>query len=640
MAHYMGVYDNITGNRLAFLENAYDIGYKLELNKLYSASFKLPADDYKNQFCQPFRYIDIWDKDDFIGLFRILPSAQTRSGTSRVVEYTCESVLATLMDDILFGWHEIGNVGTYTQEVLNYVLAAQTSPRWQLERCDFTHQYLYGWEGENLLSALFSVANPFVEDYKWDIDTSGTPWKLSLLQPDPTPKAIIQYRKNLTSIKKNIDPTNVCTRLYPLGYGEGVNQLNITKLNNDKYYLDAETQSQYGIISRIWVDRRYQDEESLYDAAQAMLKELSVPYISYDIDLTQNTLTQPITIGDYVRVVDDEDGTDFLAHVVAVEKKDVKGNNPSVKITIANKARNVATTVADLADRQRINEVYAQGAVTLFTKTFADNADTRHPAVLKFELPENIVHINRINLNGNTAPFRGYSLATGGGGSTTTTTGGGGAFTQTSTAGGSNNATTSSGGGSTQTSSATTLQAQYMTSSGNSGPNQAKHNHGLYEAYNGKTAYIYQYDSDGNVLVKTGWVDSGAHTHEEHSHNVTIPSHTHNFSWSHSHSLSINDHTHQITLPSHTHEISYGIYEGEQAEAMRLVVDGNEVGTFESFQDVNIIPYLDESNGIISRGTHTVEVYPVTEGVENAISRIELDMSIQLFANSRGGGQY
>lgn len=179
-----------------------------------------------------------------------------------------------------------------------------------------------------------------------------------------------------------------------------------------------------------------------------------------------------------------------------------------------------------------------------------------------------------------------------------------------------------------------------MTSSGNSGPNQAKHNHGLYEKYNGKTCFIHEYDIDGNLLVQTGWTDSGAHTHEEHSHNVTIPSHNHTFSWNHYHNVEVGDHDHQITLEDHVHDITYGIYEGATADAMKLVVDGNEVGVYESFQDVNIIPYLDESNGIISRGTHTVEVYPVTEGVENAISRIELDMSIQLFANSRGGGQY
>lgn len=640
MAHYMGVYDNTTGNRLAFLENAYDIGYKLELNKLYSASFKLPADDYKNSFCTPFRYVDIWDRDEFVGLFRILPSAQTRSSGARVVEYTCESVLATLMDDVLFGWHEIGNIGVYTQEVLSYVLSNQTRQRWELQRCDFNHQYLYGWENENLLSALFSVANPFKEDYKWDIDTSALPWRISLVEPDPTPKQIIQYRKNLTSVKKNVDPTNICTRLYPLGYGEGVNQLNITKLNNGSYYLDAETQSQYGIISRIWVDRRYQDEEALYDAAQAMLQELSVPYVSYDIDLSQNTLTQPITIGDYVRVIDDEDGTDFLAHVVAIEKKDVKGNNPSIKITIANKSRNVATTVADLADRQRINEVYAQGAVTLFTKTFADNADTRHPAVLKFELPENIVHINRINLNGNTAPFRGYSLATGGGGGSTTTTAGGGAFSQTSTSGGSGDSTTSVAPASTQTSTAVPLQAQYINAVGVDGPDNSKHDHGIPQYVEGVQVWIPLVDASGNSLGRSGWVKSGAHTHGEHSHNVNIPSHSHSFSWTHSHQITVNDHTHDITIPDHTHDISYGIYEGERADAMKLVVDGTEVGTFETFNDLNIIPYLSGQNGVISRSTHTVEVYPVSDGQGNAISRIELDMSIQLFANSRGGGQH
>ena len=639
MAHYMAVYDNTTGNRLAFLENAYNIGYKLELNKLDSASFKLPADDPKNSFCTPYRWVDIWDGDEFIGLFRILPTAQTRSASDRSVSYTCESVLATLMDDVLFGWHEIGNVGVYTQEVLNYILAAQTTPRWQLAECEFTHQYLYGWENENLLSALFSVANPFVEDYQWKLNTQNQPWRLSLVKPDPQVKSIVQYKKNLTSIKKTVDPSDICTRLYPLGYGEGVNQLDIRELNNDQFYLDAETQATYGIISRIWVDRRYEDVNSLYSAAVAMLNELSKPYITYDISLALSDLTNPIHIGDYIRVVDDEDNTDFITQVIAIAKSDVKGNKPACTVTLANKARNVATTVADLADRQRINEVYAQGAVTVFTKTFADNADTRHPAELKFDLPSNIVHINRIALNADTANFRGYTRAIEGGGGTSTTSGGGGAFVSTSSAGGNNNSTTSAGGESSQTSSATTLISSNVLPQTTTG--DAVHNHGVPQFIDSKQVYLRCYDGSDNYLGYRNWVPSGAHTHPEHTHTVNLPNHTHQFSWQHTHTLQVSDHTHSITLPNHVHGIEYGIYEGNRADLMRLVVDGQTVGDYESISDMNIIPYLaTDDSGNITRSNHTVQIYPINEDGTETISRIEMDMAIQLFANSRGGGQY
>ena len=37
--------------------------------------------------------------------------------------------------------------------------------------------------------------------------------------------------KNLIGIERDEDPTQVITRLYPLGYGEGVNQLTIKDVN-------------------------------------------------------------------------------------------------------------------------------------------------------------------------------------------------------------------------------------------------------------------------------------------------------------------------------------------------------------------------------------------------------------------------
>ena len=142
----IAIYDHITGNRLCFLTNAYDISYKLTLNGLASASFKLPADDPKNDYCTPLNYVEIFDDGERIDLFRLLPSKLTKKSGQKDIEYTCEHVLATLLDDVLFGAHSVGNIGTYTADVINYVLNKQTVKRWSLAGCDFRHQYLYTWE--------------------------------------------------------------------------------------------------------------------------------------------------------------------------------------------------------------------------------------------------------------------------------------------------------------------------------------------------------------------------------------------------------------------------------------------------------------------------------------------------------------
>jgi phage minor structural protein len=257
----VSVFDHESGRRLAYLQNAYNIGYTQELNALWTARFSLPYSDPKRKHCKYFNFVDIYDGERYVGLFRIMPTATSRSADGNSVTYECEHVLATLLDDVLLGWHEIGNLGVFTDDVLGYILSRQTVRRWTLGDCDFAHQYLYGWENENLLTALFSVPSAFAEPYRFEFDTSQSPWTLLLRAPPSDTKAAIRYGRNMLGVEKSVDPSNICTRLYPFGYGEGENALNIKKLNGGRAYLDSDTQNKYGVVSRIWIDGRYQDEQ-------------------------------------------------------------------------------------------------------------------------------------------------------------------------------------------------------------------------------------------------------------------------------------------------------------------------------------------------------------------------------------------
>lgn len=620
--HYLSVFDHKTNKRVAFLENAYRVGYTMEQNALWSAQFTLPLTDPKNRFCSCFNFVEIYDQDKYIGLFRILPVSTTKNQSTREVTYACEHVLATLLDDILFGWHEIGNRGVYTATVLRYILERQTVKRWQLGSCAFSHQYLYGWENENLLSALFSVPQPFTDAYRWAFDTTSTPWILSLEKAPAKAEAEIRFRKNMVGIVKTEDPSQICTRLYPLGYGEGVNQLNITSVNGGKPYIDADTSARHGIVSKVWVDQRYQDPKSLFDAATALLEKLKDPAIHYTVDALHNKQLLGRQVGDLVRVVDDEMGIDLYTRITAISKNDIIGAPLAATITLANQAGDIATSMADMNDRIRISETYAQGAVTLFTTHFYDNCAADFPAQLRFYIPENAVHINQILLNGNAAAFRGYTKATQGGGASASTTGsGGGSYSSTSSGGGT---TTSSGGG--QTSGGTSLTSSNILPNETTG--QAVHNHGI-----AKSAALAIVNSELKVVGSVSWVPSGAHVHPEHSH--TISKHTHTVS-SHKHNVTIPTHEHSFSIPDHTHNITYGIYSGSTADSLVVSVDNTAVGTFQkSISDLNLVDYLaKDDSGNIRRGWHTIEIKP------DKLSRVECDLVIQLFANSRGGGQF
>ena len=628
------VYD-LNLNQAAILENASKIGYTQKANEIWTAQFTLPADDPKNAECQHHRYVEIFDGDERVDLFRIIPTKRQKTGGEKTVTYQLEHVLATLVDDVLFRYHQIGNIGVYTDEVLEYILSHQEIQRWKLGQVDFDRQFEYKWENENLLAALFSVPKPFVDPYLFTWDTTRYPWTLNLIRPSDEVEAYARWGKNLRGITKDSDPTQLCTRLYALGYGEGVNQLDITNVNPTGLpYIDADTQDRYGIVKRIWVDRRYEIEQSLFEAAQAMLEGLKEPRISYQIDgadisrITDDPVDR-FQVGNVILIDDEEDG-EIRNRVVSVSKSDVNGAPGDVQIEIQNPAADIAQSIADLANRQRINETYAQGATNLNEFDYADNCDATHPAVIKFYIPEDTVRINKMLLSYETEPFRGYSRATkGGGGVVTSTKGGGGVVTSTSSGGGTT-ATSSSGGG-----------VQRSTASGG-GSQQTS---GL-TGFTGTLTTTFPFGAD-NMETHTHNVNLAV-SQLQHTHTVNIPSHTHNFEVpnhthqvtipDHTHQVEIPDHTHEIELPDHTHDIEFGIYEHDTVPSSITVrVDGNEVpglGTNET--DVDIVPYLaKDGGGRIQRGVwHEVTITP------NDLGRIVANIHQQIFVQSRGGGDY
>lgn len=609
MDNIIKVYDRDM-NKLAYLHNAYAIGYNLELNKLWNATFTLPADDSKNIYCQPFNYVEIFDGRERIELFRIMSSALTRNTKGDIV-YKCEHVLATLLDDVMFKYHQIGNIDVGTAQVIRYILDQQLVKRWQLGQCDFDRKFEYKWENENLLAALLSVPQPFNEKYRWEFDTTGSIWRINLKKLSTEFKADITYRKNMLEIKKTVDPTSIVTRLYCLGYGEGDNQLGIESVNNGIPYLESNgATTTWGIKQSILVDRRFENPETLKAYGQSLLDELKHPYISYEvsaIDLYRLSPTKHLRFipGDIVRINDTEDNIIEDLPIVRVTKNDVTDRPADVDIEIANKTRDMANSISELQERARINEVYAQGATNQMIIPYADNADSNNPSVLRVYIPDTMVRINKCILNYRLEPFRAFSKAIGGGGGSTQTSSSGGGVSS-STADGGGAVTTSSGGGG------------IVTDTGPSGINVTW------------------------VDVQTGPGGSDGHSHSyrrvhSHQHAVNIPSHRHDVNIPrHNHRFYIDDHYHRINIPEHTHDLQFGIYQGDRASKVTIKVDGKTIPQTQENTDISIIDYLAvDSSGKVQRNTwHEIEIIP------DKMTRIVANVFMQIFTNSRGGGDY
>lgn len=673
---------------LGQLENAYKISYEKHLNELWSASFSLPIDDAKKDLCESFNVIDIVDENDFIGTFRIIP--ESTSLQNNEIKYQLEHVLATLLDDVLFRYHQRSNFTT-TQNV-QYILGKQTIPHWVKGEVNFTRYFHYKFENENgLLAPLLSIPKPFDKPYEWTYNTTVYPWQLNLVEPSTEVVGELRWGKNMGSFDEVIDPTKIINRIYPLGAGEGVNQLGIESVNNGVAYLeDAESIAKYGLRSYVWVDKRFEDINTLKANAQGLLDEWKIPKIainvnSSDLSMLEGYEFEKHRVGNLIRIVV-PDREDTVVRIVSESKSDLTGNPQDIVFSLNNKLDDIATTQTDLQRKQQVNDAYSQGATNILNYDYQDNCDEFNPATIKFFLDEDVVNINTCELTFDTDNFRTYlelltaagSLvkSTSSGGAVVKSTSSGGGSTATSSSGGGTSTSTSSGGGSTATSSSGGGTSTSTSSGGGSSEttaNSGSHKHKMFDflgkvasSTNDRSVYGASANLAGSAAVsfaaEGGASDiytntaEGSHTHSvsvpshthgfstpNHAHDVTIPSHAHGFSTpnhahdvvipSHSHSIDIPDHAHDIELPDHTHEVEHGIYKlPTMPTAVEIKVDGNLVPHTSLTGDrLNLEPYLNKVDGRVTRDRHTITIKP------NAKGRVNANLILRVFIQSHVG---
>lgn len=586
---------NLSRNYTAILENAYDVSYEKIENEIGSIEFSMPLYDTKNSMIEALQYVELTDNEnEYIGLYRIMPSLVKKDKTDYSIKYTAMHVLGTLLDSVLFGYFEITNKKTI--DVINFVLNQQKTKHWVLKKCEFTRYFSYAWENENgLADALFSIPKAFDEDYLWEWNTQVYPFELSLVKPPTEPICRIQEGYNMEGFEIDTDPNNLVNRVYPLGAGEGVNQINIKSVNsNIPYVEDKESIKKYGLVEYVWTDLRFTQPQSLKDNATNMLLKWSIPKVSWKVkaaDLIKLT-DAPLQIdklrqGTVVMINTNEYGS-FNLRIKKESKSDVFGAPQSLDLEIGNIKDDINTTMSDLGRKQQINETYSQGATNILNYSYQDNCESAYPAEIEFYLDDDVFHVNTVELTFKTKRYRGYTKAVKGGGAKTITSEAGGQSTQTSSAGGASRQTSSAGGASVQSTTAGGGSYQGGSTSAGGGSYQGgstsagggavqsssaggDHDHVMFTG-GGVVNHKWKDDEQASVYnAKSGtfiFVGGSGYTPElrtarssgNHAHNVNVPNHTHGFNISvpnHTHGFGVNipSHSHRVSIPSHTHTV-------------------------------------------------------------------------------------
>ncbi len=386
------------------------------LTPLSSAVIELPEGETIAEVGQ---YAELYGAFGSMGIFRITETEHRVGDASGQTLYLTHG-LATLSDDVLPGYTELGGSDMTTSQVLERLLSCQADQRWTLGDCEYAESFSYSWENENLLTAILSVAQVLPDDPVWDFDQSATPWRLHLRRAS-VQVCECRMGRGLKSVSVTEDRSQMCTRLYPLGYGEGADQMHIGSVNQGVKYLQADTAEKYGIISGVWTDTSITEPATLMAAGKRVLERNCQPAITVEVEgaeLASGT-GEPLDrlqVGRLCRIPLPEENMTVLQRIISAVYEDVLNAPEKVRLTLSTAQTDTSAALATLQRKSKVGETYSQGAASEYSIHFGDNCDEEHPAVLRFFIDEDAIHVNSVKVRFSREAFRAYEKATASGG--------------------------------------------------------------------------------------------------------------------------------------------------------------------------------------------------------------------------------
>ena len=145
------VYD-LNLKRTAVLQNAFGGEEEEVLNDVPSYTFQIPSGDEKCRYLKKRHFI----RANSGGMYRIMTLEEEVNENMGVTSVTCEGVLGTLADTLLFG--DVTRDNVTTRENLEWALSHRND--WKLGECDFDELYSYGFSNEHLLPIVQAIPQP------------------------------------------------------------------------------------------------------------------------------------------------------------------------------------------------------------------------------------------------------------------------------------------------------------------------------------------------------------------------------------------------------------------------------------------------------------------------------------------------
>ena len=259
-----------------------------------------------------------------------------------------EHVVQYLKDRILFG--EVtpktitgNNSATKCTARQAAVYAMGRQSMWQLGDLEASASNPYNFNGDTVYAALETVTSS-LPDMQWEYDLRALPFTLHIRKQPTGFQSEMRLRRNITTMKVQIDRTRMYTRMYPIGK----NNLHI-----DGDYV-SKNERTWGVVCKVETESSKDDKEDLKNWALERLERHCEPLVTVTVtglelsDATGEPLDH-IVVGRRCRIPLPDYGTAMTERVTKMSWADKIKEPEKVTVTLANQLEDVASIVNNLS---------------------------------------------------------------------------------------------------------------------------------------------------------------------------------------------------------------------------------------------------------------------------------------------------
>ena len=255
-----------------------------------------------------------------------------------------DHVVQYLKDYVLFGEVKPGDITgdssatiCSARQAAGYAMDKQSL--WRLGELEGSRNAPYNFNGDTVFAALETITSSLA-DLQWEYDLRSLPFTLHIRRQPTGFQSEMRMRRNITTMKVQIDRTRMYTRLYPIGK----NNLHIS---GDYVSKNERT---WGVVCKVVTDQSQDTEDKLRDWATERLERHCEPLVTVtvtglELSAATGESLDHIVVGRRCRIPLPDYGTAMTERVTKMSWSDKIKEPEKVTVTLANSVEDIASII-------------------------------------------------------------------------------------------------------------------------------------------------------------------------------------------------------------------------------------------------------------------------------------------------------